>query len=158
MADAAYTGRKISDARKAIGITQKELAEKLMVTDKAVSKWERGINYPDIALLKPLSEILDLSLAQLLCEEETTLEQAIQITTEISMEEKKVLKRMLKLRWILNIILSIGIMGANYYLSYLLAEKELFGVYQVLSQGLAAWQALIIGNTLFSLHNIKKTW
>ena len=51
-------GKKISTMRKEKGLTQKELANKLCVSDKTVSKWETGINYPDITLLENLSDIL----------------------------------------------------------------------------------------------------
>ena len=52
--------------RKNKQFTQKDLADKLGVTDKAVSKWERGAGYPDISMLKPLSEILGVSVNELL--------------------------------------------------------------------------------------------
>lgn len=52
--------------RKEKGMTQKELAEKLYISDKAVSKWERGLSLPDIALLQPLAEILEVSVTELL--------------------------------------------------------------------------------------------
>lgn len=52
--------------RKERGLTQKELAEKLYVSDKAVSKWERGLSLPDISLLQPLGEVLDVSVTELL--------------------------------------------------------------------------------------------
>lgn len=64
--DAGKTGRFISERRKAINLTQKELANKLNITDKAVSKWERGLSFPDISILIPLSEILNISLYDLL--------------------------------------------------------------------------------------------
>lgn len=47
-------------------MTQNELAEKLHITDKAVSKWERGLSFPDISILIPLAEILNISLYDLL--------------------------------------------------------------------------------------------
>ena len=56
----------ISDLRKEKKLTQKELAEKLGVTDKAVSKWERGLSCPDIALLSKLSQILGVTTSELL--------------------------------------------------------------------------------------------
>ena len=64
--DAEKTGRFICENRKKHGLSQKELAEQLHITDKAVSKWERGISFPDISLLIPLSEILDVRLYDLL--------------------------------------------------------------------------------------------
>ena len=44
----------ITELRKEKGLTQAQLAQKLNVTDKAVSKWERGVGFPDIKLLEPL--------------------------------------------------------------------------------------------------------
>ncbi|WP_283683439.1 helix-turn-helix domain-containing protein [Parablautia sp. Marseille-Q6255] len=64
--DAKKTGRYISDNRKKHGLSQKELADKLNITDKAISKWERGLSFPDISLLIPLSEILEITLYDLL--------------------------------------------------------------------------------------------
>lgn len=56
----------LSEQRKAKGYTQKELAEKLFISDKAVSKWERSLSMPDISLLVPLAEILEVSVTELL--------------------------------------------------------------------------------------------
>lgn len=60
------TGKFICSLRKENGLTQKELAEKLNVTDKAVSKWETGRSAPDISLLEKLSQILDVSVVEIL--------------------------------------------------------------------------------------------
>lgn len=64
--DAQKTGKIISIKRKSMNMTQGELAKKLHITDKVVSKWERGLSFPDISLLIPLSEILNISLYDLL--------------------------------------------------------------------------------------------
>lgn len=56
----------LAEQRKAKGYTQKTLAEKLFVSDKAVSKWERSLSMPDISLLIPLAEILEVSVTELL--------------------------------------------------------------------------------------------
>jgi len=58
-------GALIREARKERGLTQRELAEALHITDRAVSKWERGLNAPDIALLEPLAERLGLTVGEL---------------------------------------------------------------------------------------------
>lgn len=60
------TGAFIRQLRKERGMTQKELAAALNVTDKAVSKWELGASLPDVALLLPLSEALGVSVTELL--------------------------------------------------------------------------------------------
>lgn len=59
-------GLFIRDRRLALGLTQQQLADKLGITDKAVSKWERGLSLPDIALLQPLAGELDVTVTELL--------------------------------------------------------------------------------------------
>ncbi len=59
-------GAYILKRRKELGMTQKEFAEKLFVTDSAVSKWERGLAYPDITLLQSICQILEISEKELL--------------------------------------------------------------------------------------------
>lgn len=61
-------GEKIKKHREMQGITQSELGKKLEVSNRAVSKWENGESYPSIELLKPLSEILNVSVKELLSE------------------------------------------------------------------------------------------
>lgn len=62
-------GKFISQLRKEKQLTQKDLAEKLFISDKAVSKWETGKSMPDISLLIPISKIFDISVTELLlCE------------------------------------------------------------------------------------------
>ena len=62
-------GTIICELRKKNNMTQLELAEKMNVTDKAVSKWERDISYPDISSLPRLAEILGVSVGELMREE-----------------------------------------------------------------------------------------
>ena len=64
--DKNATGRFIAELRKQKGFTQKELAENLMVTDKAISRWETGKGLPDTSLLKPLGDVLGVSVTELL--------------------------------------------------------------------------------------------
>ena len=64
--DAQKFGTFIAQCRKEKGMTQSELAAKIMVTDKAVSRWERGKGFPDINLLLPLAEALEVSVLELM--------------------------------------------------------------------------------------------
>lgn len=64
-------GSFICSLRKAKGLTQKELAEKLNVTDKAVSKWERGMGYPEITTMPILAEALGVSTSELMLGEKS---------------------------------------------------------------------------------------
>ncbi len=60
------TGAFIAKRRKELNLTQKEMADKLGITDRAVSKWENGRCMPDLSLLQPLSRILKVSVNDLL--------------------------------------------------------------------------------------------
>ena len=64
--DIYKTGKFIAEKRKEQGLTQKALAEKVGVTDKAISKWERGLSYPDISLLLSLAECLNVTVTEIL--------------------------------------------------------------------------------------------
>jgi len=66
--DPMKAARLISEKRKALGLTQAELGEKLNVTDKAVSKWERGISLPDVAIMKRLATVLKVDVLEFLGE------------------------------------------------------------------------------------------
>ena len=59
-------GEYICRRRKELGLTQREFADKLYVTESAVSKWERGLSYPDVTLLRDICAVLDVSEHELL--------------------------------------------------------------------------------------------
>lgn len=69
--DNVKTGAFIKERRKEKNMTQKELADLLHVTDRAVSKWERGLCAPDISLLEPLAAALDVTIVELISGERT---------------------------------------------------------------------------------------
>ena len=64
--DLIKTGKFIADCRKKKNITQEQLAEKLNITDRAVSKWERGLSLPDADKMLDLCNILDINVNELL--------------------------------------------------------------------------------------------
>lgn len=68
--DKTKTGELIAAARKEKSLTQKDLAQTLHVSDRAVSKWERGAGFPDVSLLEPLADALGLTVLDLLRGEE----------------------------------------------------------------------------------------
>ena len=63
--DQISIGRFIAAERKRIGCTQKQLAEKLNICDKTVSKWECGKGFPEVSLLLPLCKELDIAVSEL---------------------------------------------------------------------------------------------
>lgn len=85
----ADTGKFISAHRKEKGLTQRELAERLNVTDKAVSKWETGRGAPDISLLVPLAEILGVTVIELLQGERIEEESFPEISNEVIVDTMK---------------------------------------------------------------------
>ena len=68
--DHYVTGATIKALREKYRMTQAELADRLCVSDKAVSKWENGRGFPDVSLLEPLSKALHISVPELLCGQE----------------------------------------------------------------------------------------
>ena len=64
--DQICIGKFIAEERKKKGYTQRHLSEKLGISDKTVSKWERGNGFPEVSLLLPLCEELDISVNELL--------------------------------------------------------------------------------------------
>ncbi|MGN0814157.1 MAG: helix-turn-helix domain-containing protein [Candidatus Coproplasma sp.] len=67
--DQRKTGKFIAQCRKDKGLTQRQLAEAIDVSDKTVSKWECGNGLPEVSLMLPLCEILEISVNELLCGE-----------------------------------------------------------------------------------------
>ena len=98
--DIQKIGGLIARTRKEQGLTQRELAERLHISDRAVSKWERGLNLPEVSLFEPLCQALGITVAELLRGERETatipaLEQAVgeAVTLAGAQEQKKKLYR-----------------------------------------------------------------
>ena len=100
--DANKTGMLIAAKRKEKGMTQRELAEKLHISNKAVSRWETGAGFPDVSLLEPLAEALGVTVTELLSGgEEAQPGEALVVesTRHFSREIKENRK---KYRWLLS--------------------------------------------------------
>lgn len=124
-------GKFIQELRKEKGLTQEELAEKLGITKNAVSKWERGISLMDLSLLKPLSEILDVSITEILSGDriddkslKNVSEEVVKNTVEYS--DKKIKKSRIK-NIIFSILLVVGLMFVC-FLSYKLFLLDRFSL------------------------------
>ena len=102
-------GRFIRESRQAKGMTQKQLAELIHVSDKAVSKWENGAGFPDIKILEPLAECLGVSLLELMQSERMAgdqidkeeAEQAVADAITQSKQAEEWKRRMWKVRLLL---------------------------------------------------------
>ena len=105
-------GLFIKEKRKELNLTQKELASLLSITDKAISKWERGLGFPDVSLLEDLSNALNISILELIkgekinddikIETENYVKETLSITNQENTRKKKIL---------INKILSFIIIG-----------------------------------------------
>ena len=98
--DTKATGALIAQRRKERSLSQAELAERLHVTDKAVSRWETGRGMPGLDSLEPLSEALGLSVSELLSGKELTTEELPKAAGGQIMESMKRENRWKRLAWL----------------------------------------------------------
>lgn len=138
--DQMKIGKFIAEQRKSRGMTQAMLAEKLGITDRAVSKWERGKGMPDVSLMLELCEILGITVNELLSGEKIEMEDYKKKTEELLVEmtksEEDKNKGLLTAMWTITIV-SIGSLIAALTLIYFLIEPGLI-------QTLAAIGAVIV--------------
>lgn len=100
--DAEKIGALIRDRRTEKGMTQKELAAQLNVTDKAVSKWERGLCFPDICIVEKLGNTLDISMEEFFTDwekkkENNSIEQYIKNALKYAEQTEK--EKKIRHRW-----------------------------------------------------------
>ena len=116
--DAKKFGAFVAEMRKQNNMTQADLAEKIHVTDKAVSRWERGLGFPDINTIEPLAEALGLTMHELMKQEKNMAETVTKAEADEAVENafsmaeiqrKRLIKRTVK--WIsLPVIILVAIM------------------------------------------------
>ena len=109
--DQIKIGRFIAECRKEKKLTQAQLAEKLCITDKAVSKWERGITMPDSAIMVDVCDILDINVNELLRGERISAEDDHKKTEELLLEmtkkEEAQRKRLHDIAWVMLIFWTV---------------------------------------------------
>ncbi len=110
--DQIKIGRFIAECRKRNNLTQLQLAEKLGITDKAVSKWERGVAMPDTSIMLELCNILGINVNELLCGEKIEMENNNQKNEQILLDMAKEVEKKNKTIWVsMWIIMGISIAG-----------------------------------------------
>lgn len=118
-------GKFIAELRKEKNMTQKEMAEQFHITNKAISKWERGLSFPDISMLKPLAEFFGVTILELLNGEREKA-QEIDIETKIIMILKKIEKeKNRKIAKVIGISFSIMIITAIIFFVLAFSKVEL---------------------------------
>ena len=129
-------GKFILLLRKEQGLTQSQLAEKLNVTNKAISKWERGLGAPDISLLRNLSSILKVSINEILIGEKLesiTKEQSDEILVEsILLYQEKGIKKTISISLIIFMFTFFVASLVIFNASMILSRFYLYVVFSIL--------------------------
>ncbi|MBR1376451.1 MAG: helix-turn-helix domain-containing protein [Bacilli bacterium] len=130
--DLIKIGRFISNCRKEKKITQEQLAEKLYVTDRAVSKWERGLSLPDASKMLDLCNILDINVNELLNGEKINMKDYSKKTDELLLElakqEELKNEKMMANMWILLITVFVFYISIMMLASLTLEEGPVLGI------------------------------
>ncbi len=126
-------GRFIAERRKLQNLTQVELADKLLVTDRAVSKWERGISMPDSSIMLDLCKILKISVNDLLSGEKINMENNDEKNQEILLKMAKEIeaknKTIWTTMWVIMIVSIIALIAGLFAVAFFMPE----GVWQLIA-------------------------
>lgn len=119
--DLKKIGKYIAEKRKGLGLTQAQVAEKLGMSDKSVSKWERGICLPDVSVYMELCKILGISLNEFIAGEDLELENVVKVSEENLIQVTKDGKHLRKkLKWIIIALVCVcAILGMLLISSYI---------------------------------------
>lgn len=137
-------GKFIAEQRNAKGYTQKELAEKLGVTDKAISRWENGHGYPDIVLLEPLAKELEITIVELMHSKlkdnadfvPQKADEAISNAIDITISNRKLERKTTILIYIISIVLLVGMSFLNSISVYGMISIVVMCIYAAAGVGL----------------------
>ncbi len=126
-------GKFIAECRKKKDLTQMQLAEKLGITDKAVSKWERGVAMPDTSIMLELCDILGISVNELLSGEKIIMENNNQQNEQLLLDMTKELEQKNKTiwnsMWVIMAVSIIALLAGLMIAAYLIPE----GVWQLVT-------------------------
>ena len=135
--DCEKIGNFIMQNRKAKKLTQKQLADKLCVTDRAISIWERGVGTPDISLLITLGEILEVSVNEILLGEKIeniTMEQSDKILVDsISLYKKNDIKKTVKIFFLIMIMITSLLLAITFFnISMIISNLSIYYIFLIL--------------------------
>lgn len=130
-------GKYIADSRKKVNLTQEQLGEKLSVTDRAVSKWERGLSLPDADKMLELCKILNINVNELLSGEKINMKdyerKTEELLLELSKQEELKNKKLMTSMWVLIITDCIFYVSILLLACNTLEEGTTLGIIIVLS-------------------------
>ena len=125
--DQLKIGKFIAECRKQKGLTQMQLSEKLGITDKAISKWERGISMPDASIMLEVCGILGISVNELLSGEKINMENNDQKNEQLLLDMAKELERKNKTiwnsMWVIMTVSLIGLLGGLALIAFFIPES-----------------------------------
>ena len=119
-------GKFIAELRKENNMTQMELADKLKVTDRAISKWENGRGLPDVSLFEPLCKELNISINELLKGEKTKENNIEHLSAETMMSYNRYIKRKEKQKMFLLLIIIVIVLCTFLTMATLSFNKTFF--------------------------------
>ena len=124
--DQLKIGKFIAECRKQKNLTQMQLAEKLSITDKAISKWERGIAMPDTSIMLELCDILGISVNELLSGEKICMENNLQKNEQLLLDMAKELqqknKTIWRTMWVIMTVCIVGLLGGLFIIRFCVPE------------------------------------
>ena len=148
--DALETGKRIQSLRRQKQWTQKDLADKLCVTDKSVSKWERGLNYPDMAILEPLAKTLDTTVVDLLGIANIPEAEKVEAVTAVAVEETARMRKEIRNRALIILVNGIVWLISQFALGHILYEHGICDTMaRVLTFGMSGFSGTLIGNAIW---------
>ena len=125
-------GRFIAECRKEANLTQMQLAEKLGITDKAISKWERGLAMPDTSIMLELCDILGISVNELLSGEKINMDnnqKNEQLLLDMAKEIEKKNKTIWSSMWAIMVVSMTALIAGIFIAAFLIPE----GVWQLVT-------------------------
>ncbi len=156
--DCEKIGNFIMQNRKAKKLTQKQLADKLCVTDRAISRWERGVGTPDISLLITLGEILEVSVNEILLGEKIeniTKEQSDKILVDsISLYKKIDIKKTVKTFFLIMIMIISLLLAVTFFnISMIISNLSIYYIFLILG---GLFVSLLVFTKLSNDYLLKK--
>ena len=131
--DQLKIGKFIAECRKQKCLTQIQLAEKLSITDKAVSKWERGVAMPDTSIMLELCDILGISVNELLSGEKIDMENNSKKNEQLLLDMAKELEKKSKTIWTSMWVIMIASMTALFAGIFVAAFLIPEGIWQLIT-------------------------
>ena len=130
--DQIKIGRFIAECRKKANLTQMQLADKLGITDKAISKWERGVSLPDTSIMLELCNMLSISVNELLCGEKIDMDNTQkneQLLLNMAKEMEQKNKTIWTSMWAIMIVSLTALIAGLFIAAFLIPE----GIWQLVT-------------------------